>query len=86
MHVFDPEDFGNLVKAKMERDRLSTRDVEKQTRVSHGTINRVTRGFAPDVENFLRLSKWLGWRWTPPRDPVEVNRQNVRELVRNLSQ
>jgi hypothetical protein len=30
-------------------------------------MSRVCRGGEPDVGNFLRFTKWLGWRWSPPR-------------------
>lgn len=64
--MFDAAAFAEMVRVKMARDRLSVRDVEAMIGVSHATVSRVARGGPPNVETFLRLSKWLGWRWTPP--------------------
>ncbi len=72
--MFDAEAFAEMIRVKMARERVSCRDVAARTGTSHATVSRVSRGNPPDVETFLRLSKWLGWRWRAPES--QPKRQN----------
>lgn len=57
--LFDPIAFGDVVHQKMLRDHLSFRDVEDDSGVDHANVYRVTIGGTPNVENYLRLVRWL---------------------------
>lgn len=52
--------FSKIVREKMSRLNLSTRDLAKEVNISHTTINRITRNKPVDLETFNKLSNWLG--------------------------
>lgn len=57
--AFDREAFSADVRAKLERDGMSYREAAPVVPCSPATLNRVARGHAPDVENYLRICRWL---------------------------
>lgn len=54
------EDLGQRVKARRDDLHLSLRDASAEIGVSFNTLSRVERGHLPDLENFRRISRWLG--------------------------
>jgi transcriptional regulator with XRE-family HTH domain len=60
-NIFDPKAFGASIKARMEALGMTFLDAEVDSGVGATTLFRVTRkGSAPSVENYLRLTRWLG--------------------------
>lgn len=59
MDLFDPRTFGETVKGCAAALGMSVREAAKDASVPPATFNRVQRGKAPDVENYLRLIAWL---------------------------
>lgn len=43
----------------MARKHITCRDAAKEVGCSPATVSRVCNGKPPDVENYLRISKWL---------------------------
>lgn len=63
--LFDPAAFGRDVKQCAAALGMSVREAAAEADVPPATFNRVQRGRAPDVENYLRLIAWLeanSWR------------------------
>lgn len=56
---FSAEIFGFRILKEMKRRKFSCRHLALSIGVSPATINRVTRGGEPSVENYLRLCAWL---------------------------
>ncbi|WP_199091580.1 hypothetical protein [Bosea sp. ASV33] len=57
--IFDPVAFGQSVKDCSAALGMSVREAAEDSGVPAATFNRVQRGNAPDVENYLRLTAWL---------------------------
>ena len=58
-NLFDAEMFGRWVRSELTRRIMSLRELEREIGVDHAIIHRVTQDKAPNVENYLRLLKWL---------------------------
>jgi transcriptional regulator with XRE-family HTH domain len=54
------ETLKNLVKMKMEQEKLSLRKAGKQADVAHTTIDRVLRLQSIDLDTMEKICKWLG--------------------------
>jgi transcriptional regulator with XRE-family HTH domain len=53
-------ELGQYIKRKRERERLSLRNVAKQTQVSASTLSRIENGTGiPDTPTLARLARWL---------------------------
>jgi transcriptional regulator with XRE-family HTH domain len=62
----DPQELGRQVAAKRRSRHLTLRQVAEQTGVSIPTLSRVERGdHLPELENLLRLARWVGLRLDP---------------------
>ena len=46
--------------ARLERGKLSWREVARQAGVSPSTLTRMAQGKRPDVDGLAALSRWLG--------------------------
>jgi transcriptional regulator with XRE-family HTH domain len=58
--VINVIELGLYIKRKRGLDRLSLRDVAKQTQVSASTLSRIENGTGvPDTPTLARLAKWL---------------------------
>jgi transcriptional regulator with XRE-family HTH domain len=57
-HNFD--DLGERVRARRKDLGLSLRGASAEIGVSFNTLGRVERGHLPDLENFRRITGWLG--------------------------
>jgi len=68
--LFDAAAFGRAVEAKLKNDRMSYRDAAPSVPCSPATLNRVARGFPPDAENYLRITRWLTGAPTPAPAPT----------------
>jgi predicted transcriptional regulator len=67
--LFDPERFGSLVEAMVNRDGRSVRAVARALDMSHATLWRVISGKQPSVETYLRLQHWLAAEGKRKRKP-----------------
>ncbi len=79
MTLFDPILFGKRVRQLRTAQSLSLRDLAGTLKLSPSTIHRIENAFAPDVETFLVLSKWLGD--PPPPTPVICTRCDGKGFV-----
>lgn len=57
--LFDPIRFGGEFRKKILALGLSYRNAAPLIGVSSATLNRIANGKPPDVENYLRIVKWL---------------------------
>jgi transcriptional regulator with XRE-family HTH domain len=48
------------VAIRERRGSMSTREAAKDAEISPATLNRVERGYMPDIVNFAKLCLWLG--------------------------
>lgn len=63
-------ELGVRVGARRKRLGLSLRDASAEIGISFNTLARVERGHLPDLENFRRLTTWLGE--SPAPDTTET--------------
>ena len=52
------ESLGRMVLEK--RGAQGVREVAREIGISHATLSRVERGFHPDLENYQKITRWLG--------------------------
>jgi len=52
------ENLGRMVLEK--RGARGVREVAREIGISHATLSRVERGFHPDLENYQKITRWLG--------------------------
>jgi hypothetical protein len=57
--LFDPAQFGRKLSVAIHLMELDLRTAAKQIGTSHSTVCRVCNGGVPDVENYLRIQKWM---------------------------
>lgn len=67
-NLFDGEAFGARIRQKLAADRTSFREAAPIVPCSPATLNRAARCEVPDVENYLRITRWLSGASEP--DPV----------------
>jgi hypothetical protein len=60
VELFNAAEFAARIRVKMEATNQSFRDAAPAVGVSVATLNRVARGNDPDVQSFLKISRWLG--------------------------
>jgi len=53
-------DLGQRVRDRRDKQGLSLRAASAEIGISFNTLGRVERGHLPDLENFQRISRWLG--------------------------
>jgi transcriptional regulator with XRE-family HTH domain len=58
------ENLGRMVLEK--RGARGIREVAREIGISHATLSRVERGFHPDLENYQKITRWLGVQEEPP--------------------
>lgn len=58
-NLFDSLAFGNELRRRILKLGLSYRTAAPLIRVDKSTLNRTANGKPPDVENYLRMIKWL---------------------------
>lgn len=59
--MFDAENFARDIRLKLADRNMSKKDAAKEMDVNASTLTRITAdGKTPDVENYLRIQKWLG--------------------------
>jgi hypothetical protein len=65
---FDAEDFARRIRVKIAEDGIDMKIAAKQIGCAHSTVSRVCAGIsAPDVNNYLRIQKWLTQPKVGPR-------------------
>lgn len=57
--LFNADAFATEVRVLMARKHITCREAASEIGCSHATVSRVCNGKPPDVENYLRISKWL---------------------------
>jgi len=57
--LFKPDEFGLKVAERMAAKGLTIRDAAAQIGVSRNALHRVTQGKTPEVETYLRITKWM---------------------------
>lgn len=62
------DDLGGRVRARRTDLGLSLRDASAEIGVSFNTLGRVERGHLPDLENFRKITGWLGDRDLVPQE------------------
>ena len=70
-------DLGTRVAARRKRLGLSLRDASAEIGVSFNTLARVERGHLPDLENFRRLTNWLG----EAQPPTATEAVSIPEVI-----
>lgn len=66
--LFNLVDYARGVRMAMAADDLSYRDAAVRIGMSPATLNRIAKARnEPDVENYLRIERWLNSRPTPER-------------------
>lgn len=77
--VINVAELGKYVRRKRESERLSLRDVAKQTQVSASTLSRIENGTGtPDTPTLARLARWLN---IPFERIVGTGEQGERAIV-----
>jgi transcriptional regulator with XRE-family HTH domain len=69
------EDLGRIVLEK--RGKRGVREVAREIGISHATLSRVERGFHPDLENYQKITRWLGIEEGPPVKSATPNAPRV---------
>ncbi len=59
-HLFNADTFGKHLRVRMAEKRQGMRATAKEIGCSLATVSRVCSGKPPDVENYLRIQKWMG--------------------------
>ncbi len=54
------DNLGDRVRARRQGNGLSLRSASAEIGVSFNTLARVERGHLPDLENFRKITRWLG--------------------------
>lgn len=57
--LFDAKEFGRKLRMKLADLNIDVRSAAKKIGVSPATISRVCCEKSPDVENYLRIKKWI---------------------------
>jgi transcriptional regulator with XRE-family HTH domain len=66
--------------SKREAERLSWREVARETGVNHSTFTRLSQGKRPDVDTFMTLTGWIGLspdRFVEGDEPAVVEEETV---------
>jgi transcriptional regulator with XRE-family HTH domain len=66
--LFDPAAFGRTLAEELSQRQLSYRQAERLIGTDKATLQRVTKGMTPSVENYLRITQWLSNGSSPGRD------------------
>jgi transcriptional regulator with XRE-family HTH domain len=75
------EDLGRFALAKRNKLGLGIRGAAKEIGISHATLARVEKGFLPDLENYDKIRRWLGFEGpivTPPPATTNVPQVHFR--------
>jgi transcriptional regulator with XRE-family HTH domain len=65
--LFNAEKYAMALRVAIAQRKTDMRKVALEIGCSHSTISRVCNGKAPDVENYLRIQKWLTQPKVGPR-------------------
>lgn len=69
-------DLAELVKFKMDEEKLSLRTAGKQAGVAHTTIDRILKGEPVDLSTMEKISRWVG---IPVSDALDL--KNAEEGI-----
>lgn len=83
-NLFDTAQFGQRIAAKLKADRMSYREAAAIIPCSHASLNRAARGLSPDVENYLRISRWLTSAVSP--EAAEARTRAAEDALRHYGQ
>lgn len=59
IRLFDADGFARQVRVRIAERHISVREAAAEIGCSHGTVSRVCNCKPPDVENYLRIVRWL---------------------------
>ncbi len=58
--LYNAEDFARRIRVRIAERGIDMKIAAKEIGCAHSTVSRVCNGQnAPDVENYLRIEKWL---------------------------
>lgn len=58
--LFDADEFAKSIRRRLADLNMSKKDAAEQMSVNASTLTRITAdGKAPDVENYLRIQRWM---------------------------
>jgi transcriptional regulator with XRE-family HTH domain len=57
--LFNPDEFACRVRVEIARRHIDMRRAAVQIGCSHATVSRIANGKSPDVENYLKIMRWL---------------------------
>lgn len=59
LSLFDADGYSERLLQRLTALGLTYRDAAPLVGVSPATLNRVARGFPPEVETYLRINRWM---------------------------
>jgi transcriptional regulator with XRE-family HTH domain len=60
-----------------KRGARGVREVAREIGISHATLSRVERGFHPDLENYQKITRWLGIEEEPHLKKTDASAPQV---------
>lgn len=57
--LFNADDFSKKVRIRIAERGIDMRTAATEIGCSHATVSRICGGKSPDVENYLRIGRWL---------------------------
>lgn len=57
--MFKPDEFSKSLRVAIAERNLDMLRAAKEIGCSHSSISRICNGKSPDVENYLKIQKWL---------------------------
>jgi transcriptional regulator with XRE-family HTH domain len=61
-NLFDPVQFARMVRVCIAERGITQLRAAQEVGCSTATMSRICRGLAPDVENYLRIMRWMDGR------------------------
>jgi len=62
--LFDPQIFARTIRLEVSRRGVTQNEAARQMDIHKATLSRICKGGSPDVENFLRIARWLNRKET----------------------
>lgn len=82
--LFDPAVFATLIRTRLAELNISKRRAAALLEISPATLNRISNGGTPDIETYLRVSRWLGesaYQLLPHQSCLHHPDRPVREIL-----
>ena len=65
--LFDADQFATKLRMKIAERGIDMKIAAKEIGCAHSSVSRICNGKSPDVENYLRIQKWLTQPKVGPR-------------------